>query len=86
VHTKNTLLVSEDVKYPRNSENLSCDCETREGTSKQDDVVHCKRKTSIMYTRNLINLLLVRPSKEDVMGESSSTVRRNAYVIRVAKY
>jgi hypothetical protein len=49
-------------------------------------VVHCKTKTSIMYTLNLINLLFVKPSKADEMGEASSTVRRNAYVIRVAKH
>jgi hypothetical protein len=79
-------LISEDVKHRHNSENPSYDCETREGTFKQDYVVHCKTKTSIMYMLNLINLLFIKPSKANEMGEASSTVRRNAHVIRVAKH
>lgn len=45
-----------------------------------------KTKTSIMHTLNLINLLLVRPRKEDEMGEASSASRPYAYVIRVANF
>jgi hypothetical protein len=41
-------------------------------------------KTLIIFTLNLINLPLVRPSKGDEMGEASSMGRRNAYEIRVA--